>query len=159
MSNLTTKLKSKAAIINERIVEVVASDGEIFSLMCQVGKYDSAEYRNHQLQLIEYSFDKNFSEDKEVMTKGIWRDMILNGISFLGMSSGDRQSERIRIGKRIREIRDKKGIEARDLAKLANVDAANLSRIEQGKYSVGIDILSKLAFVLGYHIDIVQTEM
>ena len=53
---------------------------------------------------------------------------------------------------------EEKGIEAKDLAKLANIDAANLSRIEQGKYSVGLDILSKLAFVLGYHIDFVPNQ-
>ena len=69
------------------------------------------------------------------------------------------KSERVRIGKKIREIREEKGIEAWDLAKSANIDAANLSRIEQGKYSVGIDILSKLAFVLGYQIDIVPNQL
>jgi len=93
------------------------------------------------------------------MTNNIWRDLMLNGVSFMGMSSGDRQGERTRIGKKIRQIREEKGIEAKDLAKLANIDAANLSRIEQGKYSVGLDILSKLAFVLGYHIDIVPYQM
>jgi len=61
--------------------------------------------------------------------------------------------------KKIRQIREEKGIEAKDLAKLANIDAANLSRIEKGKYSVGLDILSKLAFVLGCHIDIVPNQM
>ncbi len=89
----------------------------------------------------------------------IWRDFTINAVTFLGISSGDRQGERVRIGKKICEIREEKGIEARDLAKSANIDAANLSRIEQGKYSVGIDILSKLAFVMGYHIDIVQNPM
>jgi DNA-binding XRE family transcriptional regulator len=93
------------------------------------------------------------------MTNNVWRDLLLNGVSFMGMSSGDRQGERTRIGKKIRQIRDEKGIEAKDLAKLANIDAANLSRIEQGKYSVGLDILSKLAFVLGYHIDFVPNQM
>ena len=93
------------------------------------------------------------------MTDNIWRDLMLNGVSFMGMSSGNRQGERTRIGKKIRQIREEKGIEAKDLAKLANIDAANLSRIEQGKYSVGLDILSKIAFVLGHHIDLVPNQM
>jgi transcriptional regulator with XRE-family HTH domain len=63
------------------------------------------------------------------------------------------------MGKKIRKIREEKGIEAKDLAKLANIDAANLSRIEQGKYSVGLDILSKIAFVLGCQIDIVPNQI
>lgn len=47
-------------------------------------------------------------------------------------------------------------MEARDLARLAGIDAANLSRIENGKYSVGLDILSKIAAVLGKKIDFVD---
>ena len=47
-------------------------------------------------------------------------------------------------------------MEARDLAKLAGIDAANLSRIEKGIYSVGLDILSKIAAVFGKKIDFVE---
>lgn len=156
--NLTTEFKSKATIIDDKMVEVVAPDGEVFSVLAQIGIYTSEETRHYQLHLVEYVFDKNFSDNKEIMTDNIWRDLLLNGVSFMGMSSGDRQGERTRIGKKIRQIREEKGIEAKDLAKLANIDAANLSRIEQGKYSVGLDILSKLAFVLGYHIDFVPNQ-
>ena len=74
------------------------------------------------------------------------------------MDSGNRQSERERIGKRFREMREKKGMEARDLALLAGIDAANLSRIEQGKFSTGIDILSRIAIILGAHLDLVPNE-
>ena len=156
---LTTEFKSKATIIDDKMVEVVAPDGEVFSVLAQIGIYTSEETRHYQLHLVEYVFDKNFSDNKEIMTDNIWRDLLLNGVSFMGMSSGDRQGERTRIGKKIRQIREEKGIEAKDLAKLANIDAANLSRIEQGKYSVGLDILSKLAFVLGHHIDFVPNQM
>ncbi len=156
---LAFEFKSKARIIDDKMVEVVAPDGEVFSVLAQIGIYTSEETRHYQLHLVEYVFDKNFSDDKEVMTNNIWRDLFLNGVTFMGMSSGDRQGERTRIGKKIRQIREEKGIEAKDLAKLANIDAANLSRIEQGKYSVGLDILSKLAFVLGHHIDFVPNQM
>lgn len=156
---LAFEFKSKARIIDDKMVEVVAPDGEVFSVLAQIGIYTSEETRHYQLHLVEYVFDKNFSADKEIMTENIWRDLFLNGVTFMGMSSGDRQGERTRIGKKIRTIREEKGIEAKDLAKLANIDAANLSRIEQGKYSVGLDILSKLAFVLGHHIDFVPNQM
>jgi len=156
---LDFQFKSKARIIDDKMVEVVAPDGEVFSVLAQIGIYTSEETRHYQLHLVEYVFDKNFSADKEIMTENIWRDLFLNGVTFMGMSSGDRQGERTRIGKKIRTIREEKGIEAKDLAKLANIDAANLSRIEQGKYSVGLDILSKLAFVLGHHIDFVPNQI
>lgn len=156
---MATDLKSKATIINDKMVEVIAPDGEIFSLLSQIGIFNNEEIRHNQLRILEYVFDKNYSDDKEKMTSNIWRDIKLNGVSFMGMSSGDRQGERTRIGKKIREIREEKRIEAKDLAKLAKIDAANLSRIEQGKYSVGLDILSKIAFVLGYQIDIVPNQI
>lgn len=156
---LATEFKSKATITDDKIVEVIAPDGEIFSLLTRIGSYTSKDTCEYQLHLVEYVFDKNFSEDKEIMANNIYRDLMLNGVTFMGLSSGDRQGERTRIGKKIREIREDKEIEAKDLAKLANVDAANLSRIEKGKYSVGLDILSRIAFVLGCQIDIVHTKL
>lgn len=156
---LAFDFKSKAKIIDDYMVEVVAPDGEVFFVMAQIGIYISEETRHYQLHLVEWIFDKNFSDDKEKMTDNIWRDLLLNGVTFMGMSSGDRQGQRTRIGKKIRQIREEKGIEAKDVAKLANIDAANLSRIEQGKYSVGLDILSRIAFVLGCQIDIVPNQM
>lgn len=149
-------MKSKARIINTKIVEITAPDGEVFQVLSLIGAYHSKNARDYELHLLEDIFDKNYSADKEYMIDNIWRDIMLNGISFRGMSSGNRNGERIRIGKRIKEIREERGIEARDLAKLARIDAANLSRIENGKYSVGIDILSKIASSLGKKVDLVD---
>ncbi|MCB0501299.1 MAG: helix-turn-helix transcriptional regulator [Bacteroidetes bacterium] len=154
---MATEFTSKATIMDGKMVEVVAPDGEVFSVLAQIGNYTTEDTRHYQLRLIECVFDKNFSDDKKIMTDNIWRDLVLNGVSFMGMSSGDRQEERTRIGRKIRQIREERKMEAKDLAKLANIDAANLSRIEQGKYSVGLDILSRIAFVLGCQVDIVPT--
>ena len=152
---LAYDFKSKAIILDDKIVEVIAPDGETFELMIDLKKYLSEDYGRYQLRTIEWIFDLYFSEDKELMTNKIWNGLILNGVNFMGMCSGSRQGERSRIGKKIRSLREEKGMEARDLAKLAKIDAANLSRIELGKFSVGLDILSKIAFVLGYEVDIV----
>jgi transcriptional regulator with XRE-family HTH domain len=70
--------------------------------------------------------------------------------------SSDRSLERERIGAKIRLLREKKGMEAKQLAIITNIDAANLSRIEQGKYSVGLDILSKISLALGAKVDLVE---
>ena len=153
---MNAEFKSKARIVDSKMVEVTAPDGEVFQVLCQVGAYLSEETRKFELHLIEAIFDKNFSEDKEQMTNNIWRESFARGVAFLGINSGDRQRERVRIGGRIRQIREERNMEARDLAKLAGIDAANLSRIENGKYSVGIDILSKIAAVLGKKIDLVD---
>ena len=67
-----------------------------------------------------------------------------------------KNEERIRIGNRIKEIREEKHLEAKTLSMLTGIDAANLCRIEQGKQSVGIDVLSKIAHAMGYKIDFVK---
>lgn len=69
-----------------------------------------------------------------------------------------KNEERIRIGKRIKEIREDKKLEAKTLSLLTGIDAANLCRIEQGKQSVGIDVLSKIANAMGYKIDFVELK-
>ena len=153
---MSLEFKTQAEVLDSKVVKVTAPDGEVFQVLCQIGKYISEETRNYELHLVEAIFDKNYSPDKELMINNICRDAMMNGISFLGISSGDRQGERTRIGNRIRQIREERGIEARDLAKLAGIDAANLSRIENGRYSVGIDILSKIAASLGKKLDLVD---
>lgn len=152
---MATETRSRAQILDDHYVEVQTQDGEIFRILSDIAKYDSDEYKAYVLHLIEFIFDRNFSDDKEKMVNRIHRDMILNAVHSLGMDSGNRQSERQRIGQRIRELREAKKMEARDLAILTGIDAANLSRIEQGKYSTGIDILSRICVVLDAHLDLV----
>ena len=107
---------------------------------------------------IEFIFDRNFSDDKEQMANRISRDFLLNAVPSMGMDSGNRQAERVRIGKRIKELREAKKMEARDLALLTGIDAANLSRIEQGKYSTGVDILSRICVILDAHLDLIPNS-
>ena len=76
----------------------------------------------------------------------------------MGVGHGNRQGERERIGKRIKELREAKKMEARDLAILTGIDAANLSRIEQGKYSTGVDILSRICVILDAHLDLIPNS-
>ena len=64
--------------------------------------------------------------------------------------------ERERIGKRIKELREEKKMDAKKLATFVGIDPSNLSKIEQGKHSVGFDILSKIASALGYKIDFIK---
>ena len=155
---METETRSKAQILDNHFVEVQTSDGEIFRIMSDLAKYDSDEYKKYVLHLIEFIFDRNFSDDKENMCNRISREFILNAVPSMGMDFGNRQRERVRIGKRIRELRESKKMEARDLALLTGIDAANLSRIEQGKYSTGVDILSRIAIVLDAHLDLIPNS-
>ena len=155
---METPTKSRAQILDDRLVEVQTQDGEIFQIISNLGTYSSCEYRDYELHLIEFIFDRNFSDDKEQMINRISWEFIRSGVHSLGMSSGNRQSERTRIGKRIKELREAHKMEARDLALLTGIDAANLSRIEQGKYSTGVDILSRICVVLDAHLDLIPNK-
>jgi DNA-binding XRE family transcriptional regulator len=56
--------------------------------------------------------------------------------------------DRVRIGKRIAEIRKAKGMSIRQLADASGVNFANIYKIEKGKYNVSIDILGKICQAL-----------
>lgn len=155
---MATETRSRAQILDEYFIEIQTPDGEIFKMWSDLAKYDDEEYKNYVLHLIEFIFDRNFSDDKEQMVNRIRRDFMLNGVHSMGVGSGNRQGERERIGKRIKELREAKKMEARDLALLTGIDAANLSRIEQGKYSTGVDILSRICVILDAHLDLIPNS-
>lgn len=64
-------------------------------------------------------------------------------------------SERIRIGERIRELREESGMTQDELAEKTGLKKQSVSRIELGRFSTGQDILSKIATALGKRLDIV----
>lgn len=63
-------------------------------------------------------------------------------------------SHRQRIGQRIRDLRQEQRMTLAELAQRAGITSANLSNIENGRYSVGLDILNKIATALGAEINI-----
>ena len=155
---MDTPTRSRAQILDRYNVEVQTPDGEIFNIKSNIAKYNSDKYKAYLLHLIEFIFDRNFSDDKEQMVNRIFHDFILNAVPSMGIDEGNRQAERVRIGQRIKQLREAKKMEARDLAILTGIDAANLSRIEQGKYSTGVDILSRICIVLNAHLDLIPNE-
>ena len=154
------KNQSSAQIINRKEVEVTAPDGEVFTVICKIGSYINEETRKEELFWLETLFDKNFSDNKEQMINNILNASLHFGIcgGIIGISRGTRHEDRTRIGNRIKEIREERGLEARELARLVGIDAANLSRIENGRYSVGLDILAKIAAALGKKVDFVDID-
>lgn len=65
----------------------------------------------------------------------------------------DAQQERLRIGQRIREEREKRGMSQNELSELIGIGANNLSRIELGKFNIGADTLHKIAEALDLRLD------
>lgn len=67
-------------------------------------------------------------------------------------------NDRERIGLQIAMLRKDKGLSQRDLAGLTGLNYTNIWKIEKGKYSVGLDILSKICNALGKRVDIVDIQ-
>lgn len=63
---------------------------------------------------------------------------------------------RQRIGKRIAQLRNEAGMSQARLAELTGMEQPHIARIEAGRYSVGVDILGKIATALGKRVDIVD---
>ena len=57
----------------------------------------------------------------------------------------DNKNFNIKIGSMIAKMRADKNMSQRDLADAAGIGNAHIARIEQGKYSIRIDILYKIA--------------
>lgn len=62
------------------------------------------------------------------------------------------KSERLRLCRELAEFRKQQGITQRELAQRTGLQRNQVCRIEQGYYSVGMDILASLADALGKRI-------
>ncbi|MEA5128316.1 MAG: helix-turn-helix transcriptional regulator [Proteiniphilum sp.] len=145
-------MKSEARFVDNRTIEVINYRGEesyVTTLLPVVPLEEQQDFAN----LLASYYDKDYS-----LYDIQCRMVIQTGVSIFGAST-DYSTERKRIGAKIRQLREEKELEAKQLARMANIDPANLSRIEQGKYSVGLDILTKISQVLGMKVDLVHMDI
>ncbi|MFN9114016.1 MAG: helix-turn-helix domain-containing protein [Bacteroidota bacterium] len=144
---------TKATFNDNTTINVIAKDGEVFTLKTYLPV--PIDQQANFCRLLVHSFEKNFEDDKTSMVYWVLMDMMgKHSLSFY-YGSSDRDEERERLGARIRQLREAKGMEAKQLAILAHIDPANLSRIEQGRYSVGFDILTRIGTALGVKVNLV----
>lgn len=64
-------------------------------------------------------------------------------------------NDRIRIGRRIEDLRKKAGLSQRDLAARCGIAQSTIYRIEAGKFAVRLDLLESIANALGKKVDLV----
>ena len=67
-------------------------------------------------------------------------------------------SERLRIGQRIAELRKGQGMTQTQLAERCGLQQAHIARIEAGRYSVGLDTLAQIADAMGMKIDFIIND-
>lgn len=157
--------KTKVRWVDEKRVYVETPQGDDFIVGFSTDSLYLIQKQDPRFQFDKFFaslFDKYYKGDANVIMGEINRQMLVNHLcSIFSYYSFDKESisnERVRIGQRIRELRESKGMDAKHLAFYADIDAANLCRIESGKYSVGLDILSKIGYALGMEIDFVKPK-
>lgn len=150
-------MATKVFFIDPLRVQVETSEGDVYIL----GYSDNMNYQYEQIKdgcftkCVAFIFDKYYSGSEESIWNDILKEMFVRRIRPFTWVICDRDKERIRLGSRIKELRKERGMDAKELAQKIGIDAANLSRIEQGRFSVGIDILNKIAGVMNMSLDFV----
>ncbi len=70
----------------------------------------------------------------------------------------DRTLHRVQLGFKMREARERAGIDLDQLSAYTGIKAKNLEHIEKGRFDVTIDILGNIAAALGCSIDFVDNN-
>jgi DNA-binding XRE family transcriptional regulator len=65
---------------------------------------------------------------------------------------------RIKMGEKIREIREKKGYNQEQLADIMKVSRTTISKIESGKFNCSLDYLSKFSWYLGFEFNLIDNS-
>ncbi len=69
-----------------------------------------------------------------------------------------KQKARTYIGSLLAQYRQEAGLTLREAAAKAGVTFANLSNIERGRYSVGLDVLTGIAAIYGKKVDLTDLQ-
>ncbi len=153
-------MKTKSTFLDPKRVQIEVENGDrfIFGFSSTMNYQIDQRHENFFTRCIEGLFDKYYEGDEKVIWGPIWAGMLRNHLDPFLWAMNDRDKERERIGNRIKELRKEQGIDAKELANRIGIDPGNLSRIEQGRFSVGIDILNKIAGVMNMKLDFVPKE-
>jgi len=65
---------------------------------------------------------------------------------------------RIRVGEALKEMREKKGYSQDELAEIMNVNRSTISKIENGKFNLSIDYLSKFSWFLDFEFQLKEIK-
>ncbi len=138
---------------NSTLVRVELSNGQRYSIGYWGLIYvEAPQIYGRVLQHILDQFEESEETDLKAYLQAFYARAKDNSLMYVIPDDND---ERERIGRAIRELRTMRMMDAKRLAAMANIDPANISRIEQGRYSVGLDVLCRIADALDSRIEIV----
>lgn len=153
-------MATKIEFLDQLRVRIETDDGSAYIL----GHGSPMNYQIEQnwdgfySKCVSALFDKYYDGTEESIWGAINMRMYKNRLESFLWIVNDRDKERERIGSRIKELRKLHGMDAKELAQKIGIDPGNLSRIEQGRFSVGFDILNKIANVMNMRVDLVKKE-
>lgn len=142
------KTTLQAAIIQECVACVAAWNKDNWDQSVDIPYDDYAnQCYNYGGSKLADQFDELFSQSSDEELQDFYSDL-----SF----ACERENREIRsaIGKRIKSIRLQRDMTQQELATAAGITKANVCRVEEGKYSVGIDVLDKIADALGVSLEL-----
>ena len=87
--------------------------------------------------------------------------LIFNGLPMLSPLAPEPKapvSERVSVGRQVREARERAGLSIRELAESSGLGHGHIVRIEAGRYNVTVDTLEKLGNALGFRIVLEEEE-
>lgn len=70
----------------------------------------------------------------------------------------DMEQERLKLARQVRQLREKQNLTQTELAEIIGTKQPSIARLENGHYWPRIDILEKIAFALGKHLEIRFTK-
>lgn len=147
-------METKVEFINDIQLKVITRRGEELIGHLQIAPAKTDKEKAKVVKTVSHAFESTEScaEAMNYITV-LSVDRLMFGMVFEFIVTPI-EAQRIRIGKRLRELREAKGLSARELAFMTRIDPSNLSKIEQGKHAVGVDTLNKIAYYLDAEVQI-----
>lgn len=142
------KTKLQADIIRACVACVAAWNKDNWEQSVDIPYDDYAnQCYNYGGSKLADQFDELFSQSSDEELQDFYSDL-----SF----ACERENRGIRsaVGKRIKSIRLQRDMTQQELAAAADITKVHICRIEEGKYSVGIDVLDKIADALGVSLEL-----
>lgn len=140
--------------INDEQIKVITKRGEELIGIIRGGLAKTDEEKTKVIDVVSNAFESTDTCKEAVNFISICAiDRLLMGMIFDFVVTPI-EAQRRRIGRRLRELRETRGLSARELAFMTRIDPSNFSKIEQGKHAVGIDTLNKIAYYLDAEVQI-----
>lgn len=147
-------METKVEFINDIQLKVITKRGEELVGYLQIAPAKTEKEKEKVIKTVTHAFENTESCAGAISAVSAMAvDRLLIGMAF-EFKVTPIEALRIRIGKRLRELREAKGLSARELAFMTRIDPSNLSKIEQGKHAVGVDTLNKIAYYLDAEVQI-----